>query len=63
MRSSTQGSQMLGVPTSPGLPFPGPFDNARGMFGSVNNTPGDGYQGMLLTPGVASRPPLPPGNR
>ena len=54
---------MLGVPTSPGLPSPGPFDNARGMFGSVNDTPGGGYQGMLLTPGVASRPPLPPGNR
>ena len=57
MRSSTQGSQMLMVPPSPGLPSPGPFDQAGGMFSSV------GQQGMPLTPGVASRPPLPPGTR
>ena len=63
LRSSTQGSQMLGVPTSPGLPSPSPFDNAGRMFGSVGNTPGVGHQGMSLMPGVASRPPLPPANR
>lgn len=54
---------MLGVPTSPGLPYPSPFDNAGRMFGSVGNTPGVGHQGMSLMPGVASRPPLPPANR
>ena len=63
MRSSTQGSQMLGVPTSPSVPSPGPLDTAGRMFGSVSNTPGGEYQGMLLTPSVASRPLLPPANR
>ena len=54
---------MLMVPPSPGLPSPGPFDAMGGMFSSVGNVVEDGHPGMLLTPGVASRPPLPPGNR
>lgn len=59
--SSTQGSQMLMVPTSPSLPSPGPFDMAGGS--SVGNMMNGGQQGMPLTPGLATRPPLPPGNR
>ncbi|PFX29931.1 Nephrocystin-4 [Stylophora pistillata] len=63
LRSSTHGSQMLSVPSSPGLPSQGPFDTAGRMFGPVSSNPEGGHQGMSLTPGVASRPPLPPGNR
>ncbi|KAJ7394786.1 Nephrocystin-4 [Desmophyllum pertusum] len=63
MRSSAQGSQMLMVPASPGLPSPGPFDTAGGMFSSVGNISDGGHAGMPLTPGVVARPPLPPGNR
>ncbi|XP_022793236.1 uncharacterized protein LOC111332204 isoform X2 [Stylophora pistillata] len=33
------------------------------MFGPLSSTPEGGDQGMSLTPGVATRPPLPPGNR
>lgn len=54
---------MLMVPTSPGLPSPGPFDTVGGMFSSVGIIAEGGHPGMPLTPGVASRPPLPPGNR
>ena len=54
---------MLMVPASPGLPSPGPFDTVGGMFNSVGITAEGGHPGMLLSPGVASRPPLPPGNR
>lgn len=55
VRSSIQGSQMLMVPTSPGLPSPGPFDR---------NALVDGVQqGIPLTPGLASRPPRPPVHR
>lgn len=54
---------MLALPSSPGLPFPGHFDTAGRMFGPVSSTPEGGHQGMSLTPGVASRPPLPPGNK
>jgi len=51
------------VPASPGLPSPGPFDTVGGMFSSVGNIAESGHPAMALTPGVASRPPLPPGNR
>lgn len=55
VRSSIQGSQMLMVPTSPGLPSPGPFDS---------NALVDGVQQRIpLTPGLASRPPRPPVHR
>ncbi|XP_068699711.1 nephrocystin-4-like [Montipora foliosa] len=55
-RSSTHGSQMM-MPSS-GLSSPGPLDPKGGMFSSP-----DSQSVMPLTPGVASRPPLPPGNR
>lgn len=54
---------MLALPSSPGLPFPGHFDTAGRMFGPVSSTPEGGNQGMSLTPGVASRPPLPARNK
>ena len=54
---------MLRVPTSPGLHSPGPFDNVGGMFSTAGIVAEGSHPGMLLTPGVASRPPLPPGNR
>lgn len=54
---------MLVVPSSPGHPSPGPFDTAGRMFGPVSSTPEGGNQGMSLTPGVASRPPLPARNK
>ena len=50
---------MLMVPPSPGLHSPGAFDTVGGMFSIAEG----GHPGMPLTPGVASRPPLPPGNR
>ena len=35
----------------------------EGMFSSAGIVAEGGHPGMPLTPGVASRPPLPPGNR
>ena len=54
---------MLMVPTSPGLPSPGPFDTVGGIFSSAGNVVEGGHPGMPLIPGVVSRPPLPSGNR
>ncbi|KAK2557771.1 Nephrocystin-4 [Acropora cervicornis] len=56
IRSSTQGSQMIML--SPGLLSPAIMDNKAGMFSSP-----EGQSVMPLMPGVASRPPLPAGNR